>query len=204
MADNFTSGGSTFRADDVGAAVLAQVVKLDVGADGVELWASGESALAALPVTPRFKRSRLAVTPTVSTTPAYSRGDAVGSVMTFTSAARASGGSGMVRGVALVDKSSEQPGLDLVLFTTTVASVTDNNVFDPTDAELATFVGLVRLPGVGGWARFNDNSATSVACEIPYLCAATSLFGVLVARDAPFPTFAAATDLVVTLTVDLD
>lgn len=206
MADNFayTDGsGKTFRSDDV-AGIHYQVVKLDGGGDGATIpIIAPDATLAAIPVVPRVKRSRLAVTPTVSSGAVYAAKDNVGGIMTFTSAARASGGSGVVRQVTIADKGQQMAALDLVLFSATVAgTATDNATFAPSDADLANLLAVVQIGGMADYQDYSTNSAFSRSVELPYVCAATSLFGVLVARGTP--TYTSTTDIVVTLTCDLD
>lgn len=123
--------------------------------------------------------------------------------MTFTSAARASGGSGVIRCVTVIDKDQEMAALDLVLFDQTIAgTVTDNNPFDPDDATLANVIGWVAIAATTDYKDFNDNAVAFKQVEIPYVCNATSLFGALVARGTP--TYTATTDITVVLTCDLD
>lgn len=204
MADNvaITAGsGTSVATDDVGG-VHYQRFKLDVGGNGATIPLEGDSTLAALPTNPRFKRVRVAVTPTISTS-IYAAKDAVGGIMSFTSAVRASGGSGLLRQVTILDKGQQMAGLDLVLFTATIAgTVTDNAAFDPTDADLANIVGHVTFTATTDYKDFNDNSVSSKTVEIPFLCAATTLFGALVARGTP--TYVSTSDLTVTLTIDQD
>lgn len=207
MADNFgitTGANATVRADDVGG-ILYQIVKLDIGGDGATTAVTaGGTSSDAIPVNPRYKRSRLSVTPTISNAAIYAAKDAVGGIMTFSSAARSSGGSGVIRAATLIDK-GQQVGhtTDLVLFDQTIAgTVTDNAAFDPTDADLANLIGYVTFTATTGFRDFNDNAVAQVACEIPYVCNATSLFGALVARGTP--TYTSTSDLIVVLTVDLD
>lgn len=181
-----------------------QVVKLDIGGDGATVpVAAGGTSSDAIPVSPRYKRSRLSVTPTVSAGAIYASGDAVGGIMTFSNAARSSGGSGVIRGVTVVDKDQELAALELVLFDQTIAgTVTDNAAFDPTDADLANLIGWLKVTATTGYLSFADNSAAFVQCEIPYVCNATSLFGALVTRGTP--TYTATSDISVILTCDLD
>lgn len=206
MSDNFgitTGVSATVRADDVGG-ILYQIVKLDGGGDGATIPITAPDAtLAGIPVVTRVKRSRLSVTPVISAAAVYAAKDAVGGIMTFSSAARASGGSGVIRQVAVIDKDQELAGLDLLLFDQTVAgTVTDNSAFDPDDATLANLIGAVSITATTGYKDFNDNAVATVACEIPYVCAATSLFGVLVSRGTP--TYTGVSDIVVILSCDLD
>lgn len=143
--------------------------------------------------------SRIQVTPTVSTSPAYSVKDAVGGLLTFANAASSSGGSLRIESVVIVDKASQKADLDLSFFAASITGPTDNAAFDPTDTELLDHVGTVPILG-GDYAEFNDNSAATVTA-FPLTCtvAATSLYGVLVARGTP--TYVSTSDLVVTIQV---
>lgn len=201
MADNVTlnKASGTFDAatDDLGAAGHVQWVKLRDGTDGGTDTIPG-SAARGLAVDPRLNIVRVSVSPTVSTTPAYTAKDAVGGLLTFANVARASGGSVRIDSVMLVDVSQQQKDLDLILFDRSITAPTDNAVFDPTDAELANVVGVVPIYA-GHYADFNDNSVASVVpLGLTAVLNGTSLFGVLVARGTP--TYVATTDLTVIIT----
>ena len=149
-------------------------------------------------VDPRLLAVQIKVTPTVSTSPAYTAKDAVGSNMTFAGAARANAGSGVITKVLVEDKGQQMAALDLVLFNTNPAAATDNAIFAPSDAELAPDLCVGVIP-IGAYADFSTNSIATVPCNLPFVCAAgsTSLYGVLVARGTP--TYPGASDIVVTL-----
>lgn len=204
MADNvaITAGaGTTIAADDVGS-VQYQRVKLTPGPDGTATvdvggrTVDGGATNSAMYVDPRLKVVRLSVTPTVSTSPAYAAKDAVGALMTFSNAVRASGGTCRIDGVQVVDKSQQRPDLELVLFDRTLSAPTDNAIFAPTDAELATCVGVIYI---GGWSDLSTNSVADVPYGREVVLNGTDLFGVLVTRSTP--TFVATTDIVVILTI---
>jgi hypothetical protein len=208
VADNVAidPGTTTTIATDDIAGVQFQRMKMAAGADGSHVGdVSGRTVDggtgAALFVDPRPSVVRVAVTPTISTS-AYTIKDAVGGLMTFANAARAAGGSCRLRAVQIVDKAQQRADLDLVLFDRSITAPTDNAVFDPTDAELANVVGMVSI-GQGDYADFNDNSVATIAgLGDVIVLDGTSLFGVLVTRDAQ--TYASTSDLVVTLTIDRD
>lgn len=145
---------------------------------------------------PRLRVVRLAATPTISTS-AYAIKDAIGGLMTFSGAVRASGGSGVLMAVQVVDKDQELKAMDLVLFDRSITAPTDNAIFAPTDAELANCIGVVP---VGAYADFSTNSvAYANNVGLAFVLNGTDLYGVLVARDTP--TFTATSDIVVTLTI---
>jgi hypothetical protein len=181
MADNvaITAGaGTAVAADDV-SSVYYQKVKLDVGGDGATVPViGGASASGLLPV--GGKCVAISQTPTIGTG-AYVAKDAVGGLLEFANAARVSGGSITVDTVVVVDKAQVMLILDLVLFNVTLTAPTDSSVFDPTDAELATCIGVVPITT---WADFSDNSmATRANIGLTGVLNGTSLFGVLVARS---------------------
>lgn len=211
MPDNVTTQSSTLASVPSGGVYAADLIssvyffrqKLALGADGA--WtadAAGRdtgSGDGAMYVDPRPKSTRIAVTPTVSTTPAYTAKDAVGGLMTFSNAVRASGGSGLLYAVQVVDKGQQMKDLDLVLFDRSITAPTDNSIFNPSDTELTEAVGTVRISS-GDYADFNNNSVATVAnVGIEFVLNGTDLFGVLVARGTP--TYTSTTDIVVTLTI---
>lgn len=144
------------------------------------------------------KQTRISVTPTVSTSPAYTAKDAVGGIMTFANAVGVSGGTGILQAVTVVDLSQQMPALDLVLFDQTIAgTVTDNSPFDPTDGDLANVIAVIPI---AFWYDFNDNSvAYRGGLAYAFKANATSIFGALVARGTP--TFVGTSDIIVILEI---
>lgn len=205
MADDVTlpATGAQVATDEVdfgGGAAHAQIVKLASGEDGSSARIPG-SAARGLAVEPRLKIERIAATPTISTT-AYASGDAVGGLLTFSNAARSSGGSIRLESIQVVDKAQQYAELVLVLFDRSITPPTDNAAFDPTDAELSNVIGVVPIGG-GFYSGFSDNGVASVTgLGLAAKLNGTDLFGVLVAASAP--TYASTSDLVVTATVAQD
>lgn len=209
MADTvqITAGsGTVIGTDEVtigGTLQHVQRVKLVDGTDGGTDLLAGTAARG-LNVDPRLKVVRLQVTPTVSTTPAYTAKDAVGGLMTFSNAVRASGGTCRIEAVQVVDKGQQMKELDLVLFDRSITAPTDNAVFAPTDTELDKCVGVIPL-GSGYYADFSTNSVAVVnALGLEVVLNGTDLFGVLVSRSATGPTYTSTSDLVVALTIIQD
>lgn len=147
-----------------------------------------------------LNQTRITVQPTVSTTPAYTAKDSVGGKLTFTNAARTSGGSITIQTAVIIDRSQQMPVLELVLFDRDFTASNDNAAFDPTDADLAYCVGVIRI---SDYADFNDNAvAVRAGIGLTAKLEGTDLYGQLVTRSAP--TFVATTDIVVALTVIRD
>lgn len=206
MADNvaITAGsGTTIGTDEVtigGVSQHVQRVKLVDGTDGGTDLLPGTAARG-ISVDPRLKVVRLAVTPTVSTTPAYAAKDAIGGLLTFSNAARASGGSIWIDRVQIEDKGQQMAALDLVLFDRTFSAPTDNAIFAPTDVELATCIGVVPIIAAD-YKDFSTNSVADRPVGLEAVLNGTDLFGALVARGTP--TYTGTSDIVVTVTVAQD
>lgn len=169
--------------------------------DGTEGGGAGipGSAAKGLYTDPHLSVVRIQVTPTVSTTPAYTAKDCVGGLMTFANAARISGGAININAVQIVDKSQQQIAMDLVLLDRTMTATTDNAIFAPTDAEMAFIVGVIPFVA-GDYKDFSTNSvATLKDINLTAVLNGTSLFGQLVTRGTP--TYVATTDIVVTVTL---
>lgn len=198
MADNGTAAsGPTIAWDDIGS-VAYQRMKVALGPDGTYTADADGSAARGMYVDPRLKVVRLSATPTISTT-AYTAKDAVGGLMTFSNAVRASGGTCRVEAVQVVDKHQQMKDLDLVLFDRSITAPTDNAVFAPTDAEVANCIGVVPV-AAGFYSDFSTNSVAWInSVGLEAVLNGTDLFGVLVARGTP--TYNSTSDLVVTLTI---
>lgn len=151
MADNATlpATGASVAADDI-SSVLYQRVKLIHGADGTN---DGDVSTAnPLPVRSMQVTCTTDVTRPANTT-AYAVNDAwsdstsapTSGGFTFTSAARVSGGSGVITDAIVA--SSNNPGTllqgEIWLFDTSVTNINDNSAFSITDSEVKTVVGVI-------------------------------------------------------------
>jgi len=230
MADNvsITAGaGTSIGSDDIGG-VQYQRVKLTVGPDGTNtgdlagrtvtssLVATGATEVAAY-VDPRVQRQILTITPNISVSPAYTTGDCLGGVQTVGSAARFSGGGGIITSITVLDKTQAQrAAFDLLLFNASITATTDNAAFAGTDADMAKLVGMISiLAGDYNTAfagtplnsiAFKPNSATAtwpLSMAIPYYCSGgTNLYVQCVVRGTP--TYASTSDLVIQLNCVFD
>lgn len=134
----------------------------------------------------------------------YAAGDVISdststpSVINFANCSRAAAGSGVINSVQLIDSANQATTLDadLFLFDTSPAIDNDNSPFTPTDAELATCIGIVSFSGSSskagdatagaGGNRFYPN-ALSGTIDFVTGGGSMNLFGVLVARNAYTP-----------------
>lgn len=174
--------------------------KVDASSVAVPVTDNGGSLTIDGAATSYLAQTRISATPTISAGSAYAAGDAVGGLLTFANAARTSGGTITVQTVVIIDKDQELAPLELVLFDRTFTATADNAAFDPSDADLANVVGVVK---VSDYSSFNDNSvATRSGIGLAAKLDGTSLFGQLVVRSAP--TYTADSDITVIVQVVQD
>lgn len=205
MADDLTlpASGAIVGTDEVdlgGGAVHVQYVKLVDGTEEGTDRIPG-SAARGLAVDPRMKVARLTATPTISNGVAYAAKDAIGGLLTFSNAARTSGGSCRIDSVQILDKGQQLAAMDLLFFDRSITAPTDNAVFAPSDGELANALGFVAL-SAGDYADLSTNAVADVPFGREVVLNGTDLFAVLVARGTP--TYTSTSDLVVTVTVTQD
>jgi hypothetical protein len=88
----------------------------------------------------------ISVTPTISTSPAYSSGDAVGGVQTLTSAVRVSSGVAILESLTVIDKGNQKAALTLLFFNANpaAATVTDNSTF-VFSTDISKLIGKVNV-----------------------------------------------------------
>lgn len=132
-------------------------------------------------------------------TTTYAAGDVVAestsaaTVWTFAGAAREAGLGGVLQSAVLVS-SLAPPTLkgefELYLFDTTITTQNDNAAWSPSDADAKKLLAMVPF-STANYRSFGANNGGYIlnALGISYACAAgaTSLFGVLVARNAYVP-----------------
>jgi hypothetical protein len=137
----------------------------------------------------------IAQTPTV-TAGAYTAGDAVGGLLTFANAARASGGGGVIKGVVIVDDAGQDVELELWLFDRTFTAMVDNAAWAPSEADLENLIAVISTEdSAQGWLAAGTPSAIDIEVARRYDLSGTSLFGQLVTRGTP--AFAATDDVTV-------
>lgn len=134
-------------------------------------------------------------------TTAYAAGDVInestsaGTTWTFAEVVRTPGGTGTIKRVFIDDSAYVATNLSCELFLSTAAITADNDnaTFTPTDAEMQTVVAVIPVstayPGDLTSGAGGNSLLSSAAVDIPFKCAAgsTTLYGVLVARNAYVP-----------------
>jgi hypothetical protein len=196
VADNvaITPGsGATVAADEI-SSVLYQRVKISEGADG-----SATDVSSANPLPVRGAWTTLTASPTV-TAGAYSANDAVGALMTFNNAVRATGGRAKIHTVVLNDLGVTANVLNLWLFSDSIAAIADNAAWDPSDTELLTCVGVIQIAAADYLVATDNQAATKVNVGFVYNCTGTALYGQF--ECVGTPTYASTADLKLRLQIE--
>lgn len=187
MADNITlpGTGSVVGAADK-SSVYYQRMQLDLGGSGAFVAALGDSA-GKIYVRPTPNVVRVQVTPTI-TTGAYTSGDNLGGIQEVANAARASGGSGQILSITILDRSAAQrAAMDLIFFDRTISSQgADNAAFAASDADMAYCLGIVAAgPYQAAFAGTLNSISTLINVGLPFVLSGTSLFCQAVVRGTP-------------------
>lgn len=150
-------------------------------------------------------RATLTPTVTVSTSPAYTAGDAVGGKLTFTNAARFSGGSLDIGGIVLTDAIAQNAELDLVLFDSdpSASTLTDNAAVVVAAADLSKICARINLNDYFVLGASGKSATYFFGISQPIkLASGTSLYGVLITRSTP--TYSGTDNLTLKMTVTQD
>lgn len=141
----------------------------------------------------RKDQTRLTSGTITTNTNSHSAGQQTGGVITLSSAARVSGGSGVITAVVLTDVDDVIGPFDVAFFRSSPTTGGDQTTLSFNDSDMPNLVGLVQLTGafdLGG-----NRVAQAHNISVPYDCAATSLFAVLVTRFTYTPTTTTALNL---------
>ncbi len=160
-----------------------------------------------LRVIPEARHVKVSVTPTLGTAGSASGNSLHTADMTFAGCARINGGSGVIVGLTIQDKSIQGTPGELWLFDQSVASTlsatthTTQTAWNLNDTDLPAVVGKIDWGTVA--ASTNNEVYNNWNVRLPFKCSgsSTSLLGVLVTRGAP--TYAAS-DLTVILHIIQD
>lgn len=132
-------------------------------------------------------KSRLiSVTPTVSASPDYAAGDAVGGLQTIAGAAMPEVGSGIVHTVTVANLAAVSTPLDVIIFSSnpTGTTVTDNAALDIADADLPKVACVIQVSGSSSLADNYLSFTTGANCVFKLAQQQTSLYAIAVARAA--------------------
>jgi hypothetical protein len=126
---------------------------------------------------------RISVAVSGTSTTAYTAGDQVGTMCTIANAARISGGTGMIVGVAVQGYNDSMGSWDVVFFdNSAVTLAADNAAFNlATDADILESVAVVPL--AGSYDLGANRVAQAFNLAVPYYCSGgTSLYAALITR----------------------
>lgn len=152
-------------------------------------------------VVPRATVVEVTATPTIDTA-IFASGDILHStIITFSGAVRANGGTGTIVGFSVFDYDLEQSPLELWLFSSSVTIPAANAAWSVSDADAANCLGV--LPSGVYYASALNAVATANPVH-PFKAGAgtTSIYGALVTRGTP--TYTNATDIKVGLLIAQD
>ncbi|HMI47741.1 MAG TPA: hypothetical protein VK481_03645 [Gemmatimonadaceae bacterium] len=215
-----TEGVGTTVATDLISSQHYQRTKQTLGPDGTATadWAGRAVGTDGIGyVDHRVYRQAFTITPTISNGAAYATGDCLGGLNTIANAARSTGYGGVIQSVTIIDKTQAQrAAIDILFFKDAVTSAGDNNPVAFSDADQANSAARVCVlvgsyntawPGtpLNSVAYLPDTMAANYVgpkMEIPYICAATTLYMQLVVRGTP--TYTSTQDIIVILNCVLD
>lgn len=130
-----------------------------------------------------LQRITVSVAGRTTATTGYTAGDQVGTIITLASAARISGGSGIITSATLIDTSDVIGAYDLLIFDSSVTLTTDNLPFAlSTASDSLKIQTIIQLAGAVDLGTQRVAQATNLA--IPYTCSgSSSLFAALITRS---------------------
>lgn len=143
------------------------------------------------------QRLEFTATPTVSTTPAYTAGDTIGSKITLANAVLISGAEASLKSLTITDKSNQKPALEVVIFNADPAgsTFTDNAALVIAAADATKVIARVTV-AAGDWVTIGGIGVATVAVDrVLAASGGTTLYAAL--QAAGTPTFVSTTDITV-------
>jgi len=141
--------------------------------------------------------ANIAVTPTVSTSPAYSSGDAVGGLQVLTGAIRLNAGTSLLRSITITDKGNQKVAFDIIFFNAAPTAPTDNAAYATLGTDIAKVVGRVRILTTDYDTVNSIGLASQLNIGLVMASGATqNLWAIVVTTGTP--TYASTTDLTFT------
>lgn len=138
----------------------------------------------------------VSVTPTISATPAYTSGDAVGGKQTLTSAVRVSGGKALLQTLTVIDRANQKQPLTILFFNSdpSAATITDNAAF-VFSTDISKLIGKVNV--LAADYETVDSIAVATIANLGLLLKASGSANLFVAVvTTGTPDFASTSDLV--------
>lgn len=145
---------------------------------------------------------RVTAAQTITASSAYSPGNAVGGLITFTNASRASGSGGIIQTVVIRDKAGQAGTYNLFLFDAnpTATTVTDKSAVTINTADLAKVIAVIAPSGILLGAASTMGVITAGGLGTAFkLTSGTTMWGILVTRGTP--TYASTSDVSVDVVI---
>lgn len=138
---------------------------------------------------------------TVTASAAYSSGNVVGSLITFSNAVRAPGQGGIIHSAFLHDLAGQAGTYDLFLFKLAPTAQTNKTAIALTAADNAKLLGVISFAAVSLGAASTQGISSNLGTGFTFKCDTTSmnLFGILVTRGTP--TYVGTTDVSIDLSI---
>lgn len=209
MADNVTTqsatlatipASTTVATDDVSGVHYQKVKLVDGTADSTTAAIVNSSGQLAVDPHPASEVIPVA-SAGLSTATTYASGDQVGTIFTFASATRSSGGRATLLCVDMLDKAKVLGDCELWLFNTNPTLASDNSAATFSDSDCASGKWITTVSFSSSTDRFDGGANYVFSREVSRVLetsASTSIYGALVTRTANAP-FGAAGDVVVSL-----
>ncbi len=173
------AGGAVANA----AALGTQKPILVAGSDGTSAYRLSTDTTGAVRIAPRTASIAVTSSGLTTVTTVYTTGDVLGTELTITGAARATGGSGTIMAVVATDDSAVLGAFDIFLFTAASTPAADNAANSWSDASMQTCIGVINMPASTVSAL--NSVATLPNIGLPFVTSGSAnLFAVMVARSA--------------------
>ena len=123
----------------------------------------------------------------LTSTGAYTAGDAVGSLLTLDNIVTKNGGGGRIESVTLYDSAAQAIAATLWFFDAPITPTADNAAFAPVDIDMRKCVGTVPITSYATTAPTNNQVGTARAVGLCFACQGNSqtLYAQLQTNGAP-------------------
>lgn len=151
---------------------------------------------------PSVVRTRVASSGLTTASTSYSVGDQAGTMLSFTGAATATGGTGTIMSAVLLDKADVGTDYRLHFFRSNVTLASDNAAFAISDTDAQDHCGIVTMPSMLDIG--NNRVSTLGNIGLAYDTGAGTTLYVAIETRSTNGVYGAVTDLNLTLTLLLD
>ena len=142
----------------------------------------------------------ITATPTVSTSPAYTAGDAIGGLIKLESIHLTGASRATIKSIRVVDLAKQDSNLDIIFYISKPAtSGTDNTALDLADADLSL---ILHVENITAYDDFADNSVAGVSTIDVTFAPTDAIYAQMIARGTP--TYVATTDVKLMVTVEIE